>query len=236
MQPKAVKSAHEHPARFIYPFARLFAAEMNIWVQNYVELLEKEFASGAAALAAATVLEVCWTGLHDMEANLRSTLKSISRFPAMGPPGRAELLAEDFRDVLARAEKAQEDLRDYLNRHVGMMSLRESRLAVEASERSILQAQSVNRLTKLALVFVPLSFVTSFFGMNFKEFGEGSLSLWVFAVAAASLAFALVLFFAFVGFRRAQESDAARPANSAFGRHGRLSVFSRLSRARRSRT
>ena len=217
MRPEAVKSAHGFPSRFIYPFARLFALEMNILVQgafntNLVKELDSNFElvtntpidtdrirsvlrrkGRRAVLTIAKRLQTALTVLHEMEANIQSTLNSISRFPALGSPERAALLTDDFRDVLARAKKAQEDLREYLKRQIGLISLLESRLGDSAAERSVLQAKSVNRLTKLAFVFIPLSFLTSFSGMNFKEFGEGTLSLWVFAVAAAVLALALLL-------------------------------------------
>ena len=68
-----------------------------------------------------------------------------------------------------------------------MMALKESQIGVKASERSIMQAKSVNRLTKLAFVFIPLNFASSIFGMNFKELGTGPLSIWIFGVTASLL-------------------------------------------------
>jgi hypothetical protein len=57
--------------------------------------------------------------------------------------------------------------------------------SIEEARRSTEEAQLVNQLTKttnrLTFVFLPISFVTSVFGMNFKEFGQGplSISLWL---------------------------------------------------------
>lgn len=45
-------------------------------------------------------------------------------------------------------------------------------------------AVSIGRLSKLAFIFIPLSFTTSFFGMNVREFGTGHASVWVFFTAA----------------------------------------------------
>lgn len=62
--------------------------------------------------------------------------------------------------------------------------LTESRKATE-------QACSVTRLTLLAFLFLPLSFTTSFFGINFRELDEG-LNLWIWAATSIPL-FVLVL-------------------------------------------
>ena len=39
------------------------------------------------------------------------------------------------------------------------------------------QSESIGRITTLAFTFIPLSFVTSVFGMDVKEFGSGPVSL-----------------------------------------------------------
>jgi Mg2+ and Co2+ transporter CorA len=48
------------------------------------------------------------------------------------------------------------------------------------SQQAIEQAKGMAHLTLLAFLFVPLSFTTSFFGMNFTEIGEQrNLSIWI---------------------------------------------------------
>ena len=65
----------------------------------------------------------------------------------------------------------------------GMEDIQTSAMLLE-SRKAMEQAGSVVRLTLLAFLFIPLSFTTSFFGMNFKEFvGEG-LSVWVWFVTS----------------------------------------------------
>ena len=49
---------------------------------------------------------------------------------------------------------------------------------IEASQRSIDETLSVKRLTQLALIFIPLSFVTSLYGISFK----GNLRRWRLAL------------------------------------------------------
>ena len=45
-------------------------------------------------------------------------------------------------------------------------------------------ALTVNRLTKLAFIFIPLSFTASFFGMNIAEWGQGTIALRTFFITA----------------------------------------------------
>lgn len=58
------------------------------------------------------------------------------------------------------------------------------------SKRAIAQAEGVKRLTFIAFVYIPLSFTTSFFGMNVRQLGSGVTPIWVWV---ASSVFVLVL-------------------------------------------
>lgn len=60
-----------------------------------------------------------------------------------------------------------------------------SSISVHDSQLSIEQARRCAWLTQLALIYVPLSFVTGIFGMNLKEINNSSLSAWVCIVATA---------------------------------------------------
>lgn len=61
------------------------------------------------------------------------------------------------------------------------------------SERAISQATEVGRLTLLAYLFLPLSFVTSFYGMNFLDFAD-----WHDAVTSAVCVFVGVMLLSLV--------------------------------------
>jgi Mg2+ and Co2+ transporter CorA len=52
-----------------------------------------------------------------------------------------------------------------------------NRFDLTASTISVSQVESVGRINILAFIFVPLSFITSFFGMNIVESGSGSVNL-----------------------------------------------------------
>jgi len=45
----------------------------------------------------------------------------------------------------------------------------------------------VGKLTSLAFLFIPLSFITSIFGMNLSEFGAGEVRFWAVIATAAGL-------------------------------------------------
>ena len=51
---------------------------------------------------------------------------------------------------------------------------------LEESKKAMGQAERLNRLSLLAFFFLPLQLASSVFGMNFKQFGQGPLSIWMF--------------------------------------------------------
>ena len=54
------------------------------------------------------------------------------------------------------------------------------------AQKGIGQAQEIRGLTKLAFVFIPLTFVAGLFGMNVSEF-KGNPSIWIYFVVAVPL-------------------------------------------------
>ena len=71
-----------------------------------------------------------------------------------------------------------------------------SNASVEEAKRSNEQAVLVTGLTKatnhLTFVFLPISFLTSVFGMNFRQLGQGTLSIWLWVAIARSLCWPFV--------------------------------------------
>lgn len=57
-------------------------------------------------------------------------------------------------------------------------SLEESKLGIELSKAGLTQNQSVKRLTQLAFIFIPLSFLTSVFGMNIDVLAGDGARWW----------------------------------------------------------
>lgn len=68
----------------------------------------------------------------------------------------------------------------------GMVVITNNAMLAE-SRRAITQTKRVGKITFLAFFYIPFSFTTSFFGMNFQEFGTGKQSLWVFFTSSVPL-------------------------------------------------
>jgi Mg2+ and Co2+ transporter CorA len=66
-----------------------------------------------------------------------------------------------------------------------------SNASVQESNRSAEEARLVTKLTKatnrVTFIFLPISYVTAVFGMNFSQFGQGSLSIWLWVVITLPL-------------------------------------------------
>jgi hypothetical protein len=83
----------------------------------------------------------------------------------------ASMLLEDFEYLLERAETLKRRCDQ------GMAVIMNDAILAE-SKRAIYQAKGVAKLTLVAFFYIPFSFTTSFFGMNFHELGTGKLSVW----------------------------------------------------------
>lgn len=73
-----------------------------------------------------------------------------------------------------------------------------SNASIEEAKHSNEQAVLVTGLTKatnrLTFIFLPISFLTSVFGMNFRQLGQGTLSIWLWvAIALPLLAICILL-------------------------------------------
>ncbi|KAE8453866.1 hypothetical protein EG329_007642 [Mollisiaceae sp. DMI_Dod_QoI] len=84
-------------------------------------------------------------------------------------------LIADFTFLLQKAEYMVGQCSEGVAYIANAAMLQESRNATE-------QAHSVHRLTLAAFFFLPLSLTTLLFGMNFVEFGAGTLKIWIFFV------------------------------------------------------
>lgn len=66
-----------------------------------------------------------------------------------------------------------------------------SNASVQESKRSAEESKLVTELTKatnrVTFIFLPISYVTAIFGMNFSQFGQGNLSIWLWAVVTFPL-------------------------------------------------
>ncbi len=89
----------------------------------------------------------------------------------------AKKILKDFQYLLSRAQ-------DLSRRCETGMQIVMQNLQVRESKEQIKEAKSVTNLTRLAFVFIPLSYTASVFGVNVKQFGQGDVPIWVFFVTS----------------------------------------------------
>ncbi|KAM7197269.1 CorA-like Mg2+ transporter domain containing protein [Rhypophila sp. PSN 637] len=84
-------------------------------------------------------------------------------------------LTADLEDLVRRSE----DFRGEIQQRIALVSAVQS---IMESKKAVQQADAVGVLTAVATFFIPLSFVSSLFGMNVKEISAESTPIWVFCL------------------------------------------------------
>jgi CorA-like Mg2+ transporter protein len=103
------------------------------------------------------------------------------------------------------AARLQKDFEHLLSRTEYLLRRCENGMRVIMNNATIDQAQKAREqekgmqsaATRFAFFYIPLSFVTGFYGMNFNDFGTGKLGLWVFFATAIPFLFISMLFLMF---------------------------------------
>jgi hypothetical protein len=89
-----------------------------------------------------------------------------------------------------------------------------SSISMQHSQASIEQTRRSARLTQLAFIYVPLSFVTGIFGMNIKELNGSVLDLWVVFVCVIAVVLATAIVFLFLHYFSAKPTARRNYARS----------------------
>ena len=116
--------------------------------------------------------------LDDQAHSIKGIIRALSKPINLGGAGdqkgseALDTLVEDWEHLLELAQTLA-------TKCVEGMDIIVSTIQLQESQEAIKQARGLQRLTLLAFFFLPLSLTTSFFGMNFREFGTGKLSVWV---------------------------------------------------------
>ena len=100
------------------------------------------------------------------------------------------VLRRDFEYLWERAQAMIERCKEGESAIMINKSLEEAKQSSDESKLVVQLTKATNRLT---FVFLPLSFLTSFFGMNFRELGSGKLSLRLWLGIALPLLFISIL-------------------------------------------
>ena len=104
-------------------------------------------------------------GLQPMEDDLRTVAQQ-----------NRDTLRKDHEWIIGRCQALSARCEVISNSLLSMASF-------EASQRSILKSNQINCLTKLAFIFIPMSFIASVFGMNVAEMARNP-PIWIFLVVA----------------------------------------------------
>ncbi|KAI2473229.1 hypothetical protein F4781DRAFT_380989 [Annulohypoxylon bovei var. microspora] len=111
-------------------------------------------------------------------------------FPSHSPPlsGRRDCIADlrkDFEIVAGHID-------DLLSRTERIAAVATAVTAIEESRRAIEQNKTLGRLTYLAVIFAPLSFVSSFFSMS-DDLSGLTQTIWVYFCVAVPISFFVYL-------------------------------------------
>ena len=92
--------------------------------------------------------------------------------------------------------KVNEDLYKRCTEAIGTLM---NEIVIAESRKAIFLTERLGKLTFLAFVFVPLSFTTSFFGMNVQELGagDGALRIWAWFALSIPLLLGAICFYVF---------------------------------------
>ncbi|KAF3917415.1 hypothetical protein ABW21_db0206217 [Orbilia brochopaga] len=95
--------------------------------------------------------------------------------------------------ILADMRRVQEymaDLRAQINEYSAYTASQES---IREARKSVAQASSVTQLTRLAFIYIPLTFATSLFGINIREWQDDGMPSGLWFVLTAGLCTILTL-------------------------------------------
>jgi len=184
----ALEASLANPVEFIIPFVRLVLGRI-------AQSIDKGWAGAWYALnpglgelwdeTLSTEEELHYSALMQVKCLARA-LPHLRRFCDIHKTGPSPMLDDalmDLQAVIEDAARLRDAMEDRLGRRAAMLALKES-------QKSIKIADSLQTLTQLAFVFVPLNFGVSIFGANISEFGSGVVPAWALAVTASCVCLA----------------------------------------------
>ncbi|KAK6338468.1 hypothetical protein TWF730_002531 [Orbilia blumenaviensis] len=186
----------QHPIYLILPLLRLCALETSMlltWAEE--KLYERRLPHNLSERDPYNAY-ITSEGFQQEIFTTTTSLKTHMRSPWLNPRNETVVCVEEkldcaFQDLDFLRDKAalvQQAVTDALNREAATESINEAK-------QSIAQSESVNKLTRLAFVFVPLTFAASLFGMNIREWQADDKipKLKSFIIVSVAIAFTTML-------------------------------------------
>ena len=175
----------QHPLAITLPLMKLYNAERLVTIQREIEPLDrfirKDFLHLDQYFFQTWVYHGALIAHQDsFRKSIRSLMSLLSTATQQEWGDRLELSIHELERVLAMTGEGLSKVETYMDQWSTKRSLQDS-------SDSIKFADSVGRVTVLAFFYIPLSFITSFFGMNLAVFGSGDVGIWTFVIAVVIL-------------------------------------------------
>ena len=120
-------------------------------------------------------LQSRWADFDRYSSAVRAAIVGVEAVPGMDPRGAVE-----FNDYVEQVEDTEHRLHD---RSEWASTILQNHAAAVAKR----QADQINRLTLVSIIFLPLTFITGFFGMNFNWMIENIGSAFAFVLLGVIL-------------------------------------------------
>ena len=123
-----------------------------------------------------------------LEAHARDLRDNIETIKSRGGPAWPRPSdPSSYRKGEAAARALQKDFEHLLSRSEALaahctagLKILMNKMMIAESKEAIMQAQGVAKLTRLAFVYIPLTFTAGVFGMNLEPIVDARNSIWVF--------------------------------------------------------
>src|ERR687886_159702 len=156
------------------------------------ELLGETDASDDSVLDSLFHLKHELTALRRLAVPLREVVGILMRPTTRRIPEESVAYYDDVRDHLNRVVDMIDTMRDYLMDSLEIYTTQQTRRNAEETQRV---NQMVTRLTAVSTIFLPLTFITGVYGMNFENMPELHTQYGYFVVLGVLLTLALSMLY-----------------------------------------
>ncbi|GAP83104.2 putative magnesium transport protein transmembrane region [Rosellinia necatrix] len=195
------KQVHENPLLLLLPVLDIHA----VYLYDGLSIADGLFREGRKNRHENPgLVEKAWSELRMMKHDGIRPLHCIKQYDSDHGNGKVRKFKE-YRDLTKRFGYIDKEInrmealaRDYLQHHIGMFGLDESRASIKQAKVALEESKRTKLVTVLAIFFVPISLSTSIFGMNIHELNENGQSLWVFILTTVVVTTATMMLWGFM--------------------------------------
>lgn len=175
LSPAELIAANSNPRQLVAPMLQLLASSYLADLQLHSALKKGYFQDPGRPYGGTRRFVALWQFEVDLLAVRELCVSAQEFFGSIGP---RPTIIKDLEYLRERYETVDQHRRAQIGYEASVASLEESKLGIELSKAGLTQNQSVKRLTQLAFIFIPLSFLTSVFGMNIDVLAGDGARWW----------------------------------------------------------